>query len=818
MSAKYCCALTNRLQAVKAYNAGVPAAQRLNGIDYLEVASSDQRTLHVVCILPTTALTKEHCRIDGGVRITGITLDQPLLTSGPLDSGANPLGLLIHVSSAGDFSDYTLRFVDPSAPDQPDPSFDARLAQAQFNFKAGCPSLFDCAATADCAAPVLPEPPINYLAKDYATFRGLMLDRLGVLMPDFQETHPADLQVALVEVLAYAADHLSYYQDAVATEAYLGTARSRISVRRHARLLDYALHDGCNARVWLALSVAATAAGPTFNLPARTPVLTRGEANQSTVDPDNLGSLLDADTQVFETLYDLAATPARNTLRFYTWSDENCWLAQGATAATLVNAPDAQGNTPDLQPGAVLIFEEVLSPTTGLPQDADPMHRQAVRLTAVTPGTDPVTGTPILEIAWASDDALAFALCVSAQIGNQLTVTPDISVARGNIVLADHGLTRKDRTLIPPVAGDPPYWPLLPETGIAFAEPLDPATLQSPLTPAVALLTQDPRAALPANMRLDQTGGIAWTPLRDLLGADRFATNFVLEAESDGTARVRFGDGINGAAPAAGEELIATYRLGGGRRGNVGPESLTRLAIKLPTGIQPITAVRNPLAAVGGMDPETIQQARQYAPQAFRTQERAVTATDYANVATQVPGVLRAVADFRWTGSWYTVYVTVDRQGGGSVINDPVFLATLLTRLDQVRLAGYDLEVRDPIYAPLDIALQICVTPDRYAADVQLAVLNALGTGRYAGQPAFFNPDNFSFGDPLYLSELVKAALAVPGVASCKVETFQRWGRTANGELDAEMIVPEELEVLRLANDPNFPENGRLTLDMRGGQ
>src|SRR5207249_3177500 len=47
--------------------------------------------------------------------------------------------------------------------------------------------------------------------------------------------------------------HLSYYQDAVATEAYLHTARQRISVRRHARLVDYHMHEGCNARAWVCI-------------------------------------------------------------------------------------------------------------------------------------------------------------------------------------------------------------------------------------------------------------------------------------------------------------------------------------------------------------------------------------------------------------------------------------------------------------------------------------------------------------------------------------------------------------------------------------
>ena len=70
-------------------------------------------------------------------------------------------------------------------------------------------------------------------------------------MPDWQERHVPDLGITLVELLAYVGDYLSYYQDAVATEAYLDTARQRISVRRHARLVDYRLHEGCNARAWV---------------------------------------------------------------------------------------------------------------------------------------------------------------------------------------------------------------------------------------------------------------------------------------------------------------------------------------------------------------------------------------------------------------------------------------------------------------------------------------------------------------------------------------------------------------------------------------
>ena len=71
----------------------------------------------------------------------------------------------------------------------------------------------------------------------------------------------------------------------------------------------------------------------------------------------------------------------------------------------------------------------------------------------------------------------------------------------------------------------------------------------------------------------------------------------------------------------------------------------------------------NPLPAVGGTDPETMDQIRRRAPQAFMTQERAVTMADYERVTEMNTQVQNAVATLRWTGSWYTVFITAEPQG-----------------------------------------------------------------------------------------------------------------------------------------------------------
>ena len=144
--------------------------------------------------------------------------------------------------------------------------------------------------------------------------------------------------------------------------------------------------------------------------------------------------------------------------------------------------------------------------------------------------------------------------------------------------------------------------------------------------------------------------------------------------------------------------------------------------------------VRNPLPAEGGVDPETIAQVRAYAPAAFRTQERAVTEADYAEVTERHPGVQRAMATFRWTGSWHTVFITVDRVGGLPVDDD--FEASIRTHVERYRMAGHDLEIDGPRYVSLEIDMHVCVEADYFREDVKGELLDAVQQPRAERRPA----------------------------------------------------------------------------------
>jgi hypothetical protein len=792
VTTQYRCGAEGRREAIR-------ASSTLNGIDFLEV-SPNQRTLSVTFLRDSgiAALTSANVVVEGGVRIKPIRV-------GAVSADARTLS--VHVDPPGDFSNYRLRLRSSDTDESPPKGFDPQLSAVDFSFKASCDNDFDCKTDDFCPPRVLPEPELDYLAKDYLSFRRLMLDRLSTLVPSWTERNAADQHVALVELLAYVGDHLSYYQDSVATEAYLGTARKRTSLRRHARLLDYEAHAGCNARAWIAFELA----DGTISLPKGTRLLTGDLADPPMADPATLATELAKRPSplVFETVHAATLRVAHNEITLYTWSDDQCCLPAGATRATLLD-----NGSVTLAMDDVILFEEKLDPVTGIPKaEPDPQRSHAVRLTSVVKTKDPLDETAVVEIAWDAEDALPFPLCVSALVkepGKPKQLEKAISVARANVVLADHGLSVASAPdppdpLVPvDVPEGRPYRPRLGEGSITFQSPPD-------LTgPASWAGRNDPRRALPVTQL--EGDGKRWEPARDLLDRGRFDTAFVVETEDDGTAHVRFGDNEHGQAPEPGVSFGARYRIGNGRAGNVGAGMIRRVVL---TGAG-VNRVWNPLPAVGGADAEPLELVRLSAPEAFRVQQRAVTESDYATIAEREPTVQKAAARFRWTGSWYTAFVAADRTGGRHA--DAKFATATRLFLEAYRMAGHDLDVEQPAMVPLDLELEVCVKPGNFRSNVKAALLRELGSRSLPdGRLGFFHPDNFTFAQPVYLSQVFARATAVPGVRWLRATRFQRYGKEPSGELEHEVIATAPREIVRLDNDPSFPENGKLELVMQGG-
>jgi len=951
----------------------------LNGIDYLEVATEGGncgKQLVITLLKPggNLAIGVSQVSITGGA--SSKAQAKVLSVDGPTD--AAPRLITIELDHSGDFSTYTLSLTaDPTTPDPP-PGIDPQLAKVTFSFKAGCPAIGDCVPDTCCPPDDSPEPDINYLAKDFAGFRQVMLDRMAVLVPDWKETHESDVGIALIEALAYDADHLSYQQDAVGTEAYIGTARSRISLRRHARLVDYKVNEGSNARVWVYMECAKNA--DAVFIPAGTMVFPHVYGLPTLVAPQSpqAGMLLRG-TLGFATMQDASLYKEQNQIIIYTWKDSNCCLAPGATEATL------EGKLTTLHPGSVLIFEEVKGPKTGDSDDANPKNRWAVRLTGVRTTdhlgadlVDPLNGEPITQITWDPNDALPFPLCISSSTDGQHGSRPlnAVSVARGNIIPADHGIWRDQAldgtfaltnglanvhgtganftsflqvgqwlvfasdptqtfyqisaiadddhlTLSTTYAGlttlstsaavvedlgtvpDPPagavaenscsckelpnlpvprprYFPKLDKSPVTFAYPgivllngfvsinngsnivlgtdtafttdlkagqwivfaadltqtfyqvsaissdfrltlaVPYAGVTSPASrvtaastiPASQFLAPSPSAAraLP-QLRVQDDQGQTWTVVDDLLSSNDSQRACVLEIERDGAAFLRFGDNEYGMAPEPGMDFHALYRAGNGAIGNIGQDSFGHV-ITTATGV---ASVRNPLPAAGGVDGETMDQIRRTAPFAFRTQLRAVTENDYGFQAEQDSVIREARGTLRWTGSWYTAFVSLDTAAESGP--DTALVLATKKRLNLLRMMGVDLQVEGAIIVGLRIEMNICVAADYFQADVEAALLQLFTSGnRCSGQPGLLAPQNFTFGETIYTSPLISAAQSIQGVVSATMTVFQRMDNPSINGVAQGFLTMGRLEIARCDNDPNRIDHGIFVLHMDGGK
>jgi hypothetical protein len=765
------------------------------GIDYIEVDRHTTRPgLRVYFVAAAAGQTKDavpahvsaaSIRITDrsgapatGIRVVGIT--RPQQGEPRLDIALRLDDDVLVAASAGEAFTLTLRGV---------PDVDPFFASGTFSLDRALSNAGGRRERQVLAAREGETPDIEYLVKDYESFRQSMLDQLAVLAPTWTEQGPADMGTAIVEVLAYAADYLSYYQDAVATEAYLGTARQRISVKRHARLLGYALHEGCNARCWVQICVDGDDPVP---LDAGTPLLTRTAGfSLSGLVPSHSSVYPEAITrgaEVFETMHPAMLRKAHNRMSLYMWGGHDWRLPSGATRAALA------GHLSDLQAGDVLIFEV---------NEADPRLRHAVRLCAPPDlAIDGLYGAEITRIEWFDEDALPFDLSAAT------------SSVYGNVVLADHGRTVRDEQLSP-VAQGVRYQPWLRQPEVVFSQPL--AAEVARTLPASAAQVQDPREAVPSIELVEiETNGAShrtqqWSVQPDLLRSDRFACDFTIEIDNRARARLRFGDDVLGVQPRPGSTFVANYRVEGGPRGDIDADSINAIVADDPR----LIAARNPLPAEPGLASEPMDNARIDAPQLLLHPRTCIVEQDYVAAARQFPSVLNAVARVRWSGTGYLACIYVQRRGGAVI--DQRFAARLVQFLQPCLLAGVSVEIRVPVLVPLDISLRVQVDRLHYRSSVAHALAERFGSAE--GQ--FFHPDAYTFGQTVYLSPILLAAMQVPGVESLdwlQHGRFQRWAQPPRGELEAGQIALGPLEIPRVDGRRDVPSLGNITFELQGGR
>ena len=739
------------------------------------------------------------------------------------------------------------------------------------------------------------------------------------------------------------------------------------------RLLDYPLEDGCNARVWVQIPVLEGWNEGVY-APTGTQLLTRvgDELQTLCLKPDDpaVGDLLARGALVFETMHDAWLYPEFNAISFFVQKDADPVLDVGERSVFLEDqyvdeagpapaATSAKGRTRKLdrmREGDILIFETIADPNTGLPlkEGADPLHRHVLRVKTIRRTVeryDDGSERPVVEVSWDAADApqLPFVLKRRDATG----AYHDITVAHGNIVLADHGRTVSDEVL-PPVPAVGRYNPPLLRRGLTFHASYQDQAVRR--LAASSTVVQDPRAIVPSirlvelgtdiaeperlrvnatplpdsgkgpqvyrlavahSLRTEQkpesvgetyrikhvgqdgqpasrlsvvdqdgdpttlgrlvrheaatsepplpdlvserrdirSGQLEFVPISastgasdligirtdgrvvvkywegrgELMGTSQRTREFVVEVEDDGRAFLRFGFGDVGWEPSAvGAPFRATYRVGIGTVGNVGPNAIRHIV----TGSDRLQQmfdwnsqldgsdalrIRNFLPAVGGRDPAPVDTARLEAPAAMQVQERCVTVEDYADRAMKYADVEQAVARMHRVGSWQAVFIYVRRSKGLAI--DAAFRGELAGYFERFRMIGHQVEVLGPRLAPLWVEIHVYLQAGHHATKLAGPLAAALGCQSPPDGPdAFFDPAGFKFGQTFYRSQLVARAMQVDGVARIEVQAFCQQSERAAAEAarqpdTATNKLPAEEEIKLLREEINLREVELAHLD-----
>lgn len=785
----------------------------LNGIDFVEIASPDQTTLrvHFLTTVAVAGTLTSTPTITGGDTIRTVVVDPVSAGNWSLDQEGRPL-LALQVAAPGDFSTYTLSLSSAA--------LDPFYSRAQFSFKALCPSELDCQpATPACPPLSGTTPPITYLAKDFLSFRKALSDFSALQYPGWQERSEADFGVMFMEALCSLADDLSYTQDRISNEARLDTATQRRSLVRLARLVDYDPTPAVAASVILQLEVTA---GP---IPSGLLVSAVGsdgsaiefETGTGLLDPTSL--LLNTTTYTVSPTWNRLLNGCPNIVPYW-WDDSTSCLMQGATEMWIT------GHGFGFAAGLQLLID------TAAPNPVDPPIREIVVLASADEQTDPLFLTQVTHLV----------LQNPIQSNHDLTRT----VLAGNLVPATQG-RRYTETFAIDQAPTGSQMPLaIVRTGPNASQQYLYSLQNSPLVwlaqngtdqppiPEIILIEQPQQSALPP---------VNWMWRNSLLQAQEFEQSYTIDPvsyvrvaqnsdgstsydyDSDNGATVRFGDDVFGEIPDTASVFRVTYRVGGGSAGNVAADTITKVvppplasaqAVSAASAL--VSAVTNPFAATGGADEEPSEQIARRAPQQFRAiQYRAVRPEDYEAAAETLPWVFRAGTEFRWTGSWLTVFTTADPEGTDqTTVNEQVQMINLLNRY---RLAGYESYVSLPDYISIDLIVTVCASSSAYQGDVEAAVISALGTSILPnGSTGFFYFDNFSFGTPLERSALEAAIQSAYGVAGVLSIQYRERGFTSSWTDLPDTLTVNSNQILRVDNDPDHPEAGTLQVIVEGGK
>ncbi|AEZ50529.1 putative baseplate J family protein [Bacillus phage BCD7] len=248
-----------------------------------------------------------------------------------------------------------------------------------------------------------------------------------------------------------------------------------------------------------------------------------------------------------------------------------------------------------------------------------------------------------------------------------------------------------------------------------------------------------------------------WKLVDNLLESQQTDRHFMTEIDEDNYTTIIFGSGVAGMKPPLDVNIFASYRHGGGNKGNLAPGKINFL---YDTSISSIQSVTNEEEAVGGEDSETVEHAREVAPKYNRTLGKAVTVQDHADIAETISGVSRAICKETFDkDNNVNLYIATDEYTPAP----QALIDKVAEELNRVRVVNSKLNVYTCMYKEFDMSLKIFLHDGFVASDVKEELQAELLT--------YLHPRNFELGETIYLSKVIQRTFFVPGIRNVVISS-----------------------------------------------
>jgi Baseplate J-like protein len=279
-----------------------------------------------------------------------------------------------------------------------------------------------------------------------------------------------------------------------------------------------------------------------------------------------------------------------------------------------------------------------------------------------------------------------------------------------------------------------------------------------------------------------------WTQVQHILDYGPNDLVFTTYLNDNDTVTITFGDGISGVIPTLYSEIRANYTVGGGAIGNITNSVIDTISYvpglseSQTTALQADLTVTNTSVGIGGSDPESTEEIRSVAPLTLRSNNRAVTLQDYADLALSVSGVGKANATASiWTS--VTLYIAptrnatdTDQAPGLDELGAPTeeydrLKSDVTTFLEDKILLGTSVTIQPPTYVDLAISITYTKLSQYTTTEIEKAIKAKLLSD--------FGYNGMNFQDTIYAQDIEFSLAQVPGVKVVDVTQLQKEGLTA---------------------------------------